>query len=395
MPDGIIILPISEPEQDPRPLTAEERAAAVRSLCAQVQQTCGQISAAAAQQVQQISPQRLAELSERVQQLAQRVQQAAADECPDFPCSEEPARAELDSIEAEAAALLDEYQELLPLPPFTEGIPQPLDKVTRGIFKPASDGGQRYGEYKIRQDKNDPTSPLIAILGFCATKDSLERLDALTGFDRLVLLAIGALCENKVMCFSYSQLWWTMGRRGECSSKDRKRIKHSLRKLATCRIYLKQTAFDFPIPDDFALIEYRARWKPYRGQPAGVIQMLAVPVWLEIARAQRRITKIPLDAYADGTTLTDQSATLSVYLLQEIAHMKNQPTFPRYMRLDTIAGEIGVDCSHREAKRRLCKKIEAKLDHYASGMKNPYIDGWTRYENGYKIKIPTKSGKKK
>ena len=385
MQNGIIILPISDPEQDARPLTAEEKAAAVRSLCAQVQQTGDQISAATAQQVQQISPERLAALADQLDQLAQRVQAAA-----DY---DEPPRTELDTIEAEAAALLDEYPELLPLPPFTEGIPQPIEKVTREIFKRAKDGGQRYGEYRITQNKNDPTSPLIAILGFSATKDSLERLDALTGFDRLVLLAIGALCENKVMCFSYSQLWWTMGRRGECSSKDRKRIKHSLQKLAACRIYLKQTAFDFPIPDDFALIEYRAKWQPYRGQPAGVIQMLAVPAWLDIARAQNCITKIPLDAYADGTTLTDQSATLSVYLLQEIAHMKNQPTFPRYMRLDTIAGEIGVNCAHREAKRRLCKKIEAKLDHYTSGMKNPYIDGWTRYENGYKIKIPTKAKK--
>lgn len=397
MPDGIIILPISD-EPDAQPA---DPAAAVRGLCDQLDRTGDQIRAAAVQSLQQISPQRLAALSDQMQQLAQRVQDATAAAEQDG-SGEEPARTELDSLRAEFAALqrvfaaeeaerraaeLAALPTLDSLPQMRKGMPLPVDKVTRGIFKPAADGGQRYGEYTIRRSKTDAKSPILAILGFSATKDSIERLEALTGFDNLVLLAIGGLCENGVNGFSYSQLWRAMGNRGEIGGYDRSRIKRSLQKLAKCRIYLKQTAFDFSIETDFALLEYRATTVKYHGQKAGFISILARPAWLEIADAQNQLTKVSFDVYADGDALTDQGAALSIYLVREIAHMRNQRTFPREMRLDTIAAAAGVNITHRESKRRLCKRIEAKLTHYAT-MKNPFIKGFVKYENGYKIKLP-------
>jgi len=400
MQNGIIILPIGEESPDAQPVNT---AAAVHSLLAQIDRTGDQIGAAASQQVRQISPQRLAVLADQLDQLAQRAAELAADQ------SDEPARTEADTaaaefevlrqiLAAEAAELAAAEAEkraaelaALPkvdqLPQFTEGIPQPVDKVTHNIFVAANDGGQRYGEYRITRSSKDAKSPLIAILGFSATRDSVERLEALTAFDHLILLAIGGLCENGIMHFSIGQLWRAMGNRGELNGRDRNKIRHSLEKLSRTRIYLRQTAFDFSREDDFALIEYRYRAEAYRGKKVQCIYMLAAPAWLEIARAQRQITKIPFEAYADGTPMTEQGMALSIYLLQEIAHMRNQKDYPRQMRLDTLAEAAGANISHHEARRKFCRKIETKLTYYAN-MKSPYIASWSRYENGYKIKIP-------
>lgn len=373
MANGIIILPISEPEQDARPLTAEERAAAVRSLCAQVQQTGDHISAAAAQQVQQISPERLAALADQLDQLAQRVQ-AAADQSDD-----EPPRTELDTIEAEAAALLAEYAkypEILPLLEMRQGTPMPLDRVTRQIFERGA------GSYRITQSA--ARSDIIALLEIGATAETVQQLEKLTAYDKRLLLAVGGLCENNRLQFTFAQLWAAMGGAGRMNARQRDQIKQSLRKLACTRIVgqVQRKKDRTNVNFDFPLVMYEYADGLYKGQLVDIIEIAKKPRWLEIAEARQQITAVPFDIFADGLKLTEKSIALSDYMLAQIAHMKREKEFSRHMRLEKLATEAGAKIADHKARREFCEKVEKKLAHFAA---TGFIAGFTRYAQGYKI----------
>lgn len=374
MANGIIILPISD-EPDARPMTAAERAEAVRRLCAQVQQTGDQISAAALQQVRQTAPQQLAALSDQLDQLAQRAAELAA-------AHDEPARTELDSIAAEYEALrqlieaeqLDRLPKLDNLPEMRQGLPMPLDRVTRQIFERGA------GRWKVTQSAAQ--SAIIALLEIGATADTVQRLEKLTAYDKRLLLAVGGLCENDRLQFTFAQLWAAMGGGSRLNARQREQMRRSLWKLSGTRIKTTLTAGADSIKLDFALLEYAAIEATYKGQKVDAIEISAKPKWLKIAEARRQITALPFAVFADGLSLTEQSIALSDYLLTQIAHMKRQKDFSRQMRLDSIATAAGANIADWTAQKAFCAKIEKKLAHYAA---TGFIAGFTRYAHGYKI----------
>ena len=357
MANGIIILPIGE-EPDARPMTAAERAEAVRRLCAQVQQTAPQLAA----------------LSD---QLAQRAAELAADH-------EEPARTELDSIAAEYEALrqlieaeqLDRLPKLDNLPEMRQGLPMPLDRITRQIFERGA------GRWKVTQSAAQ--SAIIALLEIGATADTVQRLEKLTAYDKRLLLAVGGLCENERMQFTFRQLYEAMGGRGNLGANQREQMQRSLWKLSGTRIKTTLTAGADSIKLDFALLEYASIEATYKGQKVDAIEISAKPKWLKIAEARRQITALPFAVFADGLSLTEQSLAAGDYMLTQIAHMKRQKEYSRCMRLDKIAAEAGARIDHHEARRKFREKIAAKLTHYAS---IGFIRGFSEYAQGYKIEL--------
>ena len=361
MAHGIIILPY-DGEPDAQPLDAT---AAARSLCAQISRTGDQISTAAAA--------RLAALKARADQLAQQAQDG------------EPIQTELDTLEAEAAALLElikrEQLETLPKLDSSQemrnGAPMPLDRVTRQIFE------RPPGNYRIKQ-ADKPKSPLIALLSIGATPDTVQRLEKLTAYDKRVLLAVGGLCENNRLQFTFTQLWAVMGGSGRLNARQREQMRQSLRKLAGTRIIAELKAGADSLKFDFALLEYSSIEGIYKGQKVDAIEISRRPQWLRIAEARRQITAIPLDLFADGLSLTEHSITLTDYLTTQAAHMKRQKDFPRQMRLDSIAAAVGANIQNRAAKKAFCEKIETKLDHFT---RTGFIKGYSRYAQGYKIDI--------
>ena len=365
MQGGITILLPYDGEPDAQPL---DTTSAARSLCAQISRTGDQISRAAAA--------RFAQLSEKLDQLAQRAQDG------------EPIQTELDTLEAEAAALRDlieaEKRQLETLPKLDssqemrQGVPMPLDRVTKQIFE------RPPGNYRIT--RSAARSDIIAFLTMIADPDSETRLERLTAYDKRVLLAVGGLCENNRLQFSFAQLWAFMGGSGRLNARQREQMRHSLRKLAAirikCRIIAKKDRAD--LENESPLLLWESTSGVYKGQKVDAIEIAKKPRWLQIAEAMGQITAIPVNLFADGLSLTEQSISLTDYLTTQAAHMKRQKDFPRQMRLDSIAAAVGANIQNRAAKKAFCEKIETKLQHFT---RTGFIKGYSRYAQGYKIDI--------
>ena len=379
MQDGIIILPT---DLDAEPVNPAD---AARSFLDAYDQQTAELAALRAQAINTAAD--LAAL--KVQEIRRKAAEAA--EADAAAAAHEPPRTAADTAAAELAALremLDTVQslpELQPIPDQLDGLPMPLDRVTKQIFAPEqNEKGElqrRTGEYKVRQNKSKQ-SPIIAVLDF-GTPDTVQRLDRLTAYDRRVLLAVGGLCENGIMRFSFTQLFHAMGGTTKPKAQQREQMRNALHKMRFgVKVELPADDGGAALKLDFTLLDSVVVSVNYQGQTAEAIQLTQKPLWLKIAEARKQITALPFAVFADGLSLTENSIAVSEYLLTEIAHMKRQKTFSRQMRLDSIAAGAGVDIAHREKRRRLADKVEKKLTHYAA---TGYIQGFAKYENGYTI----------
>lgn len=387
--DGIIIIPT---DLDAQPVNPAE---AARSLCAQLDRTGDQISAAIKAAAGQISnPQRLAALSDQLDRLAQSVQ-AAADQT-----SEEPARTELDTVEAEAAALLDLIQaEQKPqlseaaraLPAELEKLPFPLDKVTRAITgNPAGSGSI---DNASKQQRAQGIKLLTRLSLRFVDEAAQRKINQLTPFDRRVLLTLGGLFLNGAHTVTLAQLYAKMGGGGEMNATQRAKLSDSIENLCCTRVTADNSAELAVNPDGpriclkFSLLEARQGLAEYRGRKVDAVTVLAMPQWLQLAEMRGQITRIPFEAFADGLRLTDQSSALSDYLLDRIAHMNSNPQHAEtHIRIDTAAEKCGADIGNRNTKQKFARKLEKKLKHYAN---IGHITGYRPYEHGFLI-IPKK-----
>ena len=363
MQDGIIILP-TEPAEPAEGAT--EAAAAVQSLT----ETAGRVST-------QIRGAALAGIAGRLDGLARRAQ-AAAD-------AAEPDPAELDSIEAEYKELVRLCPELLPeLQPLPalDGLPMPLDRITRQIFAQRGEPGK----YRVKQNRSTQ-APIIALLEIGATPDTVQRLERLSAYDKRLLLTVGGLSENGLQQFSFAQLFDAMGGQSRPGTKQLEQMQRAIARLCSCFVRLEFTEAS-GTPNEkalklgFPLLSMKYAAARYHGQEVTAIHLLERPTWLHIAELRKQITAVPFTVFSDGLPLTENSIAVSDYLLTEIAHMKRQKDFSRHMRLDSIAAGAGVDIAHREKRRRLADKIEKKLMHFSAV---GHIRGFERYAGGFKI----------
>ena len=381
--DGIIIIPT---DLDAQPVNPAE---AARSLCAQLDRTGDQISAAIKAAAGQISnPQRLAALSDQLDRLAQSIQ-AAADQT-----SEEPARTELDTVEAEAAALLEllDAEKRLDepaqdLPRQLENLPFPLDKVTRAITSNPAGSGSIDNASKQQRAQG---IKLLTRLSLRFVDEAAQRkINQLTPFDRRVLLTLGGLFLNGAHTVTLAQLYAKMGGGGEMNATQRAKLSDSIENLCCTRVTADNSAELAVNPDGpriclkFSLLEARQGLAEYRGRKVDAVTVLAMPQWLQLAEMRGQITRIPFEAFADGLRLTDQSSALSDYLLDRIAHMNNNPQHAEtHIRIDTAAAKCGAQLNNRSEKQKFARKLETKLKHYAA---IGHITSYKPYESGFVV----------
>jgi len=380
--DGIIIIPT---DLDAQPVNPAE---AARSLCAQLDRTGDQISAAIKAAAGQISnPQRLAALSDQLDRLAQSIQ-AAADQT-----SEEPARTELDTVEAEAAALLEllDAEKRLDepaqdLPRQLENLPFPLDKVTRAITSNPAGRGSIDNASKAQRAQG---IRLLTRLSLNFVGEAAKReIDRLTPFDRRALLTIGGLYMNGAHTVTLAQIYAKMGG-GELKPEQREKLAQSIETLCCTRVTADNSEERAVNPDapkiklNFALLEARIGLVEYRGRTVDAVTVLALPQWLQLAELRGEITRIPFEAFTDGLRLTDQSSALSDYLLDRIAHMNNNPQHAEtHIRIDTAAAKCGAQLNNRSEKQKFARKLETKLKHYAA---IGHITSYKPYESGFVV----------
>lgn len=380
--DGIIIIPT---DLDAQPVNPAE---AARSLCAQLDRTGDQISAAIKAAAGQISnPQRLAALSDQLDRLAQSIQ-AAADQT-----SEEPARTELDTVEAEAAALLEllDAEKRLDepaqdLPRQLENLPFPLDKVTRALTSNPAGRGSIDNASKAQRAQG---IRLLTRLSLNFVGEAAKReIDRLTPFDRRALLTIGGLYMNGAHTVTLAQIYAKMGG-GELKPEQREKLAQSIETLCCTRVTADNSEERAVNPDapkiklNFALLEARIGLVEYRGRTVDAVTVLALPQWLQLAELRGEITRIPFEAFTDGLRLTDQSSALSDYLLDRIAHMNNNPQHAEtHIRIDTAAAKCGAQLNNRSEKQKFARKLEKKLKHYAA---IGHITSYKPYESGFVV----------
>ena len=380
--DGIIIIPT---DLDAQPVNPAE---AARSLCAQLDRTGDQISAAIKAAAGQISnPQRLAALSDQLDRLAQSIQ-AAADQT-----SEEPARTELDTVEAEAAALLELLnaekrldEPAQDLPRQLENLPFPLDKVTRAITSNPAGRGSIDNASKAQRAQG---IRLLTRLSLNFVGEAAKReIDRLTPFDRRALLTIGGLYMNGAHTVTLAQIYAKMGG-GRMNADQREKLAQSIETLCCTRVTADNSEERAVNPDapkiklNFALLEARIGLVEYRGRTVDAVTVLALPQWLQLAELRGEITRIPFEAFTDGLRLTDQSSALSDYLLDRIAHMNNNPQHAEtHIRIDTAAAKCGAQLNNRSEKQKFARKLETKLKHYAA---IGHITSYKPYESGFVV----------
>lgn len=378
--DGLIIIPT---DLDAQPVNPAE---AARSLCAQVQQTGDQISAEALQQVRQAAPERLAALADQLDQLAQRAAELAADH-------DEPPRTELDTLEAEAAALLELLnaekrldEPAQDLPRQLENLPFPLDKVTRAITSNPAGRGSIDNASKAQRAQG---IRLLTRLSLNFVGEAAKReIDRLTPFDRRALLTIGGLYMNGAHTVTLAQIYAKMGG-GRMNADQREKLAQSIETLCCTRVTADNSEECAVNPDapkiklNFALLEARIGLVEYRGRTVDAVTVLALPQWLQLAELRGEITRIPFEAFTDGLNLTDQSSALSDYLLDRIAHMNNNPQHAEtHIRIDTAAAKCGAQLNNRSEKQKFARKLETKLKHYAA---IGHITSYRPYESGFVV----------
>lgn len=392
MDSGLIILPIGE-EPDAQPIDTAE---AVRSLLAQIDRTGETISRAAADAVQQISPQRLAVLADQLDQLAQRAREIS---------EAEPERTELDSIEAEAAALLElmkKEAEALPkidearaLPAKLDDLPFPLDKATRALFQ--NPAGRGKIDTATKAQRAQGVHHFTALSLEFVEEAVKKKINQLSPYDRHVLLTVGGLMSNGIDTVMPAQLFRKMGGKTNPNNAQRAQIFQSVKTLCCAWVTANNEAERRVNPDapkinmEFALLEARICTVEYRGKRVDAIKILAMPQWLQLADLRGQITRVPFEAYADGLSLTTQNLDLSNYLLDRIARINANPEHAEpHIRIDTAADKIGAKIMHHEARKKFAAKMETKLKHYAN---IGHITGYRQYEHGFLI-IPKKETRK-
>ena len=284
----------------------------------------------------------------------------------------EPPRTEADTAAAEAAAMT-----LQPLPE-SKAVRFPLDKVTSTLCDLPRSG--RALPLKAESDK-DAAAGLAAYI--FVTLDTMPgsglTLDRpITPYEKLVLLSCMGLWYDGVAEFTLNQLFARMGGETNPNAKQRGRLENALDSLLATLITIDNSSERQLYPDrPTAFYRTQLLQGGYagkvtrRGLEARVFRIDNKPVLLDFAERRKQVCAIPLDIFRDGESMTDRSLATRDYLIRRIAHMKRPGNVSRTILLETVAGAVGVDYTHREQRRRLKESIRRRLAHFSAR-------GWIR-----------------
>ena len=277
-----------------------------------------------------------------------------------------------------------------------EALDLPLDKINKHIWN-MLEGSTTDGQIslnfittgKTNRKRKQPQQMLV----YCAINfDALEGLQItkqLTPFDKRVFIAVNALINNGSDSVTASEIHRAMGNTGSPSSAQIEKICDSLTKMNVGQVFLdnSQEAAQYK---NYPLFQYSGPIMPHERISAYINGQLCDTVFhffrespiMTFAKGRKQITTIPIKLLDSPISKTDSNLMIDDYLLEEIAHMKNNKTFSRKMLYSTIYQACKIKTSKQ--KQRAPEKIETYLKHY---QKCGHIKGYQLSKDGITIDL--------
>ncbi len=179
----------------------------------------------------------------------------------------------------------------------------------------------------------------------------------LTSYDRLVLSALASIYNAGNEYTTIPEIYRHMGYTGNPSNTDRKKITDSLIKLQSVSFTLDnqqeiRANLDYPhftyhgaiAPLEFVVGEFKG------GQSEAVVHLFREPPLHTFARQRKQITAFPVALLTAPVSKTEKTLNLYEYLIDRIAHMKNDPKAPKKMLYSTINKNCSIT-TQKQAQR--------------------------------------------
>lgn len=274
-------------------------------------------------------------------------------------------------------------------------IDYPLDKVNDDLWSAFAEGKDNDGQLQLfvdtankAQKKQGNKAIVLLAIDFSALGDAVSITKKLTHYDKLVYIAAAAVFNNSPDNIgTVSQIYHAMGYTGRPSQSDFKKIMDSLTKMGTARIYIDNKP-EIKINKGYPTFTYDGPLLPFERITISVnnnitdaaIHYFREPPLLNFARGRQQITTISRLLLESPISKTEANLAIQDYLLEEIAHMKNNKKFSRKMLFETIY----TNCNIKTAKQktRAPEKIKRYLNHYKD---RGWIEGFKETEDGITI----------
>lgn len=246
----------------------------------------------------------------------------------------------------------------------------PLDKVNSKIWDIL--GEDTKGEIRkiSAESKKDKRKGKQININLKIKFSDIVITKRLTPYDKLVYIAISALCSAGNRLITLRQIYRAMGYDGTAGDTDIEKINNSITKMSETRIYIDNTEeiqanYKYPIVHefDFCLLPMKRQSSIINGQlEKASIQILDDLFLISFARGRKQITTIERKLLVSPISKTDQNIRLQTYLIERISRIKNDSKCYNKILFETLYSETGINTAKQ--KQRAPEKIKQLLDHY-------------------------------
>lgn len=267
----------------------------------------------------------------------------------------------------------------------------PLDKPNNTIWDGitiADKNGQL--QYALDTRKHGTSTPAIVYIGLdlSALPEGLSKnLDAL---DKRLMIASDALYHAGNEFFTDTQLYKSMGYKGNPGKSDLQKINDRLTKLGTGRIFIDNTQ-EIEQNKKYPKYIYDGNIMPFEriqgpviinGKPCeSVIHLFRDPPLMDFARKRDQITAIPLEVLESPISKTEENLAIEDYLLERIGQMKSpKRNSQKKILYKTLCTRCGI--TKPKQIRRAPEKICRYLDHFKACK---WIKDYKQEQDGIKI----------
>lgn len=256
----------------------------------------------------------------------------------------------------------------------------PLDKVNSTLWYGFPVGTVKGLKAESTRDSNDgKQANILLLLDFTALNGvNINISRELTVYDKWVWNACANLKEQGHDVITAEQIYKAMGNSGRPNAKLKEKILESVETISRARVSIDTTAENelYPKYDKFRatfpLLSTEICTASARGQIVeDAIRIIETPKLFSFAEDRKQVTRLPVNVLDSPISKTEDNLLLSDYLLTRISKMRNNPSIPKTILLETIYQKCEVRTYKQ--KQRLPEKIERILTHYKNiGWINDY-----------------------
>jgi len=278
-----------------------------------------------------------------------------------------------------------------------KGLDIPLDKVNNGLWpelRQSAPNGQLSFKADTTQRGNrrkGKEAIIICSIDFSELEqdENIKFSHTIGEYDKRVYEACGTLWANGYEIASLTQIWHAMGNVGSPSRDQTEKVSKSLNIMQKTSFSINNLQ-ELTVNKGYKRYVYDGHLLPFERVSVYInntltdaaIHFLREPPLMEFARGREQLTTIPYNLLTAPISKTNTVIALENYLLEEIAHMKNNPKLERIRLFDTIFGKCGIAGSKK--KQRAIDQIETLLKHY---QKEKHIEGYSITDRGIEIKL--------